>query len=70
MSAALFATILHELLVNMPTYVKTAGDLIKFIDAAYDTLSEAIGDREVTPDEIKEIVARIIANSNEIQSIG
>lgn len=69
MTAALFATILRELLVNLPTYVQTASDLIRFIDNAYDTLSEAIGDREVTPDEIKDLIARINANSAEIQSI-
>jgi hypothetical protein len=69
MTAALLATILRELLVNLPTYVQTASDLIRFIDNAYDTLSDAIGDREVTPEEIKEIVARITANSAEIQSI-
>jgi len=69
MTAALFATILRELLVNLPTYVQTASDLIRFIDSAYDTLSDAIGDRDVSPEEIKEIVARINANSAEIQSI-
>jgi hypothetical protein len=69
MTAALLATILRELLTNLPTYVQTASDLIRFIDGAYDTLSDAIGDREVTPEEIKEIVARITANSAEIQSI-
>ena len=69
MTAALFATILRELLVNLPTYVQTESDLIRFIDSAYDTLSDAIGDRDVSPEEIKEIVARINANSAEIQSI-
>lgn len=69
MTAALFATILRELLVNLPAYVQTASDLIRFIDTAYDTLSDAIGDRDVSPEEIKEIVARINAASAEIQSI-
>ncbi|TXH54476.1 MAG: hypothetical protein E6Q97_10875 [Desulfurellales bacterium] len=69
MTATLFATILRELLVNLPAYVQTASDLIRFIDTAYDTLSDAIGDRDVSPEEIKEIVARINAASAEIQSI-
>jgi hypothetical protein len=69
MSAVALASLFAELLANLPTIIKTGRDLMHFLNTAYEQLFEAIKDKDVTPEELKEIVDRIVKNSIEIQSI-
>lgn len=70
MTAAAAVALLTAIINNLPAAVATGAQVIQLVTDSYNQLKEAIGDREVTPDEINELVARIVANSAEIQAIG
>ncbi len=69
MSAAAVIALLAEVIANLPAAISTGQQVIKLVNDGYKQLSDAVGDREVTPEEINELVAKIVANSAEIQSI-
>ena len=69
MSAAAVIALLSEVIANLPAAITTGAQVIKLVNDGYRELSDAVGDREVTADEINEIVAKITANSAAIQAI-
>jgi hypothetical protein len=69
MSAAAVITLLTEVIANLPAAITTGREVIQFVNDGYRQLSEAIGDREVTADEVNALVAKIVANSLAIQAI-
>lgn len=69
MNAAAAIAIVTAVIQNVPAAIATGTEVIKLVNDAYASLKEAIGDREVTPAEIHDLVAKIVANSAEIQAI-
>lgn len=69
MSAAAVIALLAEIVANLPAAITTGQQVIKLVNDGYNSLKEAVGDRDVTPEEIKALVARIVANSQAIQAI-
>lgn len=69
MNATVMAAIVVELLKNLPSVVATAKDLMAWLNKSYHQIIEAVGDKDVTPEEIADLVKTILANSAEIQSI-
>lgn len=69
MSAAAVIELLSEVIANLPAAITTGREVIQFVNDGYRQLSEAIGDREVTADEVNALVAKIVANSVAIQAI-
>lgn len=70
MTAAAAVALLTAIIQNLPAAVATGAQVIQLVTDGYNSLKEAIGDRDVTPEEIDELVAKIVANSAEIQAIG
>lgn len=69
MTAAAVIALLSQIVTNLPAAIQTGSQVIKLVTDGYNSLKEAIGDRDVTPEEINELVAKIVANSSEIQAI-
>lgn len=69
MTAGAIVALITQLIANLPETIKTGRDVIHLINNGYEQLKAAIGDREVTAEEINELVSRIVANSTEIQSL-
>jgi hypothetical protein len=69
MSAAAVIALLSEVIANLPAAITTGREVIQFVNDGYRQLSEAIGDREVTAEEINGLAAKIVANSVAIQAI-
>ena len=69
MTAGAMVALITQLIANLPATIQTGRDVIHLVNNAYESLKAAIGDREVAAEEINEIVAKIVANSAEIQSL-
>ncbi len=69
MSPVAVIALIGEIVVNLPAAIQTGAQVIDLVNKGYQQLSEAIGDREVTPEEINDLVVKIVANSAEIQAI-
>jgi hypothetical protein len=69
MSATAVIALLAEIVANLPAAISTGQQVIQLVNDGYRQLSDAIGDREVTPEEINALVAKIVATSAEIQAI-
>mgnify|MGYP001261763028 FL=1 len=69
MSAAAVIALLSEVIVNLPAAITTGREVIQLVNDGYRQLQEAIGDREVTAEEINALVAKIVANSLAVQAI-
>jgi hypothetical protein len=69
MSAAAVIALLSEVIANLPAAITTGQQVIRLVNDGYRQLQEAIGDREVTPEEVDALVGRIVANSAAIQAI-
>jgi hypothetical protein len=70
MSAAAAVALLTAIINNLPAAIATGAQVIQLVNDGYNQLKDAIGDRDVTPAEIDALVAKIVANSAEIQAIG
>lgn len=68
MSTAAIISLITQLLVSLPETIKTGREVMSLINDAYENLRSAIGDKEVTAEEINELVSKIVANSVAIQS--
>jgi ABC-type proline/glycine betaine transport system permease subunit len=69
MTASAVIALITEVLANLPTIVRTGKQVIDLVNDAYLELSDAIGDRDVTDEEIKDLINTIITNSRLIQSL-
>lgn len=69
MSAAAVIALLSEVIANLPAAITTGREVIQLVNDGYRQLQEAIGDRQVTAEEIDALVAKIVANSVAIQAI-
>lgn len=69
MSAAAVIALLGEVIANLPAAISTGQQVIQLVNDGYRQLSEAVGDREVSAEEINALVAAIVANSAAIQAI-
>jgi hypothetical protein len=69
MSAATVIALLSEVIANLPAAITTGQQVIRLVNDGYRDLQAAIGDRDVTAEEINTLVQRIVANSAAIQSI-
>lgn len=69
MTAAAAVALLTAIIQNLPAAVATGAQVIQLVTDGYNSLKDAIGDRDVTPAEIDDLVAKIVANSAEIQAI-
>ena len=67
MNAAAAISLLTQIIVNLPTAITTGAQVIRLVNDAYTRLSEAIADRDVTPEDIDTLVQSIVANSAAIQ---
>ena len=68
MSVGAVIALLSEVIANLPA-ITTGREVIQLVNDGYARLSEAIGDRDVSAEEINELVARIVANSAAVQAI-
>lgn len=69
MNVAAAVALVTAIIQNLPAGIAAGAQVIALINEGYNSLKEAIGDRDVTPEEIGELVAKIVANSAEIQAI-
>ena len=69
MNAAAAISLLTQIIATLPAAIKTGAEVIRLVNEAYRSLSEAITDHDVTREEIDELVAKIIANSATIQAV-
>jgi hypothetical protein len=69
MSATAVITLLTEVIANLPAAITTGRQVIKLVNDSYASLVDAIGDKQVTPEEVNELVKKIVANSAEIQAL-
>lgn len=69
MSVGAVIALLSEVLANLPAAITTGAQVIQLVNDGYTRLKDAVGDRDVTPEEINELVAKIVANSVAIQAI-
>lgn len=70
MTAAAAIALLTQIIAALPTAISTGAQVIDLVNKSWASLKDAIGDRDVTREEIDELVAKIVANSGEIQAIG
>ena len=70
MTATAVIALLAEVVANLPAAITTGAQVIQLVNNGYKELSDAVGDRAVTPEEIDALVAKIVANSAAIQAIG
>lgn len=57
------------LLANLPTAVQTAQQVFAFVTKGIASMTEAIGDRDVTNEELIELCKKVVAQSAAIQAI-
>ena len=69
MTVSAVIALLSEVIANLPAAIATGREVIQLVNDSYTQLSEAISDRDVTRDEVNELVARIVANSAAVQAI-
>lgn len=69
MSAAAVIALLSEVVANLPAAITTGREVIALVNDGYRQMSEALGGREATAEEIDALVAKIVANSAAIQAI-
>jgi hypothetical protein len=69
MSAAAVIALLSEVIANLPAAITTGQQVIQLVNDGYRQLHEAIVDKEVTAEEINDLVGKIVANSTAIQAI-
>jgi len=69
MNAAAAISLVTQILTALPTAVATGADVIRRVNDAYKSLSDAIADRDVTPEELDALIAKIAANSAAIQAV-
>lgn len=69
MTAAALLSLLTQVLANLPEYITTGRQLMHFINEVYERLHNATVGKDVSEAEIKELIAKIVKNSHEIQSI-
>ena len=58
-TASAVIALITEVLANLPAIVRTGEQVIQLINDAYEQIKEAVDDRDVTPEEIRELVAKI-----------
>jgi hypothetical protein len=69
LNAAAVIALLGEVVANLPAAITTGRQVMQLVNDGYAQLKEAIGDREVTAEEINDLVKKIVANSAAIQAI-
>ena len=69
MNAAATISLVTQIIATLPTAIATGAEVIRRINDAYTSLSEAIAGREVTAQEIEALIAKIAANSAAIQAL-
>ncbi len=69
MSAAAVIALLSEVIATLPPAITTGQQVIRLVNDGYRQLQDAIGDREVTREEINALVGKIVAHSATIQAI-
>ncbi|NOT41021.1 MAG: hypothetical protein HOP13_11055 [Alphaproteobacteria bacterium] len=69
MTAAAAISLITQIIVNLPAAIATGAQVIALINDAYKSLSDAVGDRDVTREEIDMLVTKIVANSAAIQAM-
>lgn len=69
MSAAAVIALLSEVIATLPAAITTGRQVIRLVNDGYRRLQDAIGDRDVTPEEINALVGKIVTNSAAIQAI-
>ena len=69
MTTANVIALLREILATLPAAITTGAQIIALVNESYQAMRESIADREVTSDEIRDLVNRINSNSTAIQQI-
>jgi hypothetical protein len=69
MNATAVIALLSEVIANLPAAITTGQQVIQLVNDGYRQLAEAIGDKDVSAEEIDSLVGRIVANSLAIQAI-
>lgn len=69
MNAAAAISLLTQIIATLPAAITTGAQVIRLVNDAYSALSEAIADRDATAEEIDDLVAKIVANSEAIQAL-
>lgn len=69
MNAAAAVSLVTQLIANLPAAITTGAEVLRLVNDAYRALSDAIGDKDVTREEIDALVAKIVANSAAIQAV-
>lgn len=69
MGPAAAVALVTQIVTNLPAVVQSGAQVIKLVNDAWNQLNEAVGDREVSPQEVEDLVKRIVANSAQIQAL-
>lgn len=69
MNAAAAVSLIAQIIATLPTAIKTGAEVIRLVNEAYKALGEAVAGRDVSPEEVDALVAKIVANSAAIQAI-
>jgi hypothetical protein len=69
MNAAAVIALLGEVIANLPAAITTGRQVMQLVNDSYRQLVDAVGDKDVTPAEIDDLVGKIVANSAAIQAI-
>jgi len=62
--------LLHAILRDLPAAITTGRDLIVLVNQAYERLVQVTDERDVTREDIEQVLAAVLANSRKIQAIG
>jgi hypothetical protein len=62
--------LLHAILRDVPAAIATGRDLIALVNRAHERLVQVAGERDVTREDIEQVLGAVLANSRKIQAIG
>ena len=70
MGAEAIVALISQVIMNLPAAISTGKEVLDLINSSYRKLEDAIGNRtDVTPDEIDELIQRLVINDLKIQSL-
>ena len=69
MNAAAAISLITQVIANLPAAIATGAEVVRLVNGAYKSLSEAVGNRDVTREEVDALAAKIVANSAAIQAV-
>lgn len=69
MTVATALALLSEIVTNLPAAISTGQQVIQLVNDGYRRLTDAAVESDTTPEQINELVRKIVANSAAIEAI-